>query len=95
MTKLQRDKIGKLNVIHNLGSTMAGINQQDGKEAKFENQDIDLTLYEKDSILIDLAQHNIYNDLKKLLTKKPFYLKDGQEIRVARALIAKHFKSGM
>ena len=60
--------------------------KQDGQAP---DQGIDLSAYEKDSALMYLAENNIYNDLKDLLKRNPYNLKDGFEIRVACALIGK------
>ena len=54
------------------------------------NENIDLTEYEKDGTLVDLAENDIYNDLRDLLKDKPYELTNGPAIRVARALIKKH-----
>lgn len=66
--------------------------KQDGLGSRQESavQVIDLSVYEQDDVLVDLAENNIYDDLKVLLKDDPYKLKNNHAIRVARLLIKKH-----
>ena len=58
------------------------------------SQQIDLSNYESDDILVGLAKKGLNDKLEVLLQDTPYSLGDAQSIRVAQAMINK-YEQGM